>query len=305
MQTVDGFQTVTVSSEDGRIEAEFVPDANMLCCSLTHDGVQLLHAGAGVRAYAEQGKTMGIPLLHPWANRLAGFRYEVAGRVVTLPREDPRILLDPVGLPIHGVLPKLLRWEVGRAEAPGRLTADLTWDRPELLEVFPFAHQLSIEASAASGELAIATTLRPTGAEAVPASFGYHPYLVVPGSPRQDWEVTLGASRRLVLDQRMIPTGERAPADRGSFELGEAGLDDGFADLHAPALFEAQAAGASVALEMGSGYAFAQIYALPEHDFICFEPMTAPTNALVSGDGLRLVAPGGEHRAEFAVRVRH
>ena len=36
-------------------------------------------SGDGVGAYLREGKTMGIPLLHPWANRLNGFRYRVAG----------------------------------------------------------------------------------------------------------------------------------------------------------------------------------------------------------------------------------
>src|SRR6201996_5229585 len=71
MATVDGFETVGIVSAGGALEAHFVPDANMLCHSLIHRGVELLHAGRGVQAYAERGKTMGIPLLHPWANRLS------------------------------------------------------------------------------------------------------------------------------------------------------------------------------------------------------------------------------------------
>ena len=37
--------------------------------------------------------------------------------------------------------------------------------------------------------------------------------------------------------------------------------------------------------------------------FICFEPMTAPANALRSGMGLRVLAPGERYRARFGVRV--
>jgi aldose 1-epimerase len=52
--------------------------------------------------------TMGIPLLHPWANRLGGFRYRVAGKDVVLPRGENLIPLDGAGLPIHGVMPALI-----------------------------------------------------------------------------------------------------------------------------------------------------------------------------------------------------
>jgi galactose mutarotase-like enzyme len=299
----DGFDSVTVASFDGSTVAEFVPDANMMCCSLTHDGVEMLHAGSGVEAYAERGKTMGIPLLHPWANRLAGFRYRAAGRSVKLVRGDRRIPVDPAGLPIHGVIPGLLRWQAGPGPTAGKLTAVLRWTADELLEVFPFPHELHLEVTVAAGELVVATTLEPVGDDPVPVSFGYHPYLMVPGSPRGQWRVKLGAFRRLVLDERMIPTGERVPARRRSFRLGQTSLDDGFDALAVPAEFSASSAAAGVTVEVRTGYPFAQVYAPAGQDFICFEPMTAPANALCSGDGLQLVAPGEEYRAEFGIRV--
>jgi galactose mutarotase-like enzyme len=45
------------------------------------------------------------------------------------------------------------------------------------------------------------------------------------------------------------------------------------------------------------------VFAPPGGQFICFEPMTAPANALRSGAGLRLLAPGERHRASFTVSV--
>src|SRR5262249_52980604 len=102
MAEVDGFATAGIVSQGGALEAHFVPGANMLCHSLIHDGVQLLHAGRGVEAYAQRGKTMGIPLLHPWANRLSRPGYSVAGKAVTLPSPEGLYGLDPNGLPIHG-----------------------------------------------------------------------------------------------------------------------------------------------------------------------------------------------------------
>jgi aldose 1-epimerase len=301
--SVDGFESVTVSSPDGTTEAEFVPAAGMVCCSLIHQGVELLHTGAGVGAYAEHGKTMGVPLLHPWANRLAGFGYRAAGRTVTLKRGDSRLPVDPGGLPIHGVLPGLLHWKVKPGGASGRITAALDWSRSELLEVFPFPHQLVLEATVGTGELALATILRATGENPVPVSFAYHPYLTVPGGSRQTWRVRLGAFRRLLLDDQMIPTGEREPVQRRSFRLGEMSLDDGFDALTVPADFQARSSRSAIAVEFRSGYSFAQVYAPRGEDYICFEPMTAPTNALVSGDGLQVVAPGEEYRAEFAIRA--
>jgi aldose 1-epimerase len=293
-----------LDSPDGTTAAKFVPEANMLCCSLTHRGTEFLDPGHGIEAYAADGKTMGIPLLHPWANRLAAFEYTVAGRQVSLPRDGSVIPIDgATGLPIHGVLPSLLRWEV-ESVVEGALAARLRWDSPELLALFPFAHELTMDIQLGAGELTIATTLIATGAEAVPVSFGFHPYFRVSDAPRQEWRVSTTALARLALDEQMIPTGERTPVDRREFELDGESLDDGFEALAEPVEFEAAAGERAVRARFTEGFGFAQIYAPPEKQFICFEPMTAPTNALNSGDGLRMVPPGQRLRTIFTISVR-
>ena len=52
------------------------------------------------------------------------------------------------------------------------------------------------------------------------------------------------------------------------------------------------------------GYRFAQVWAPPDPQVVCYEPMTAPTNALATGDGLQILEPGEEHRAAFRDRGR-
>ena len=304
MAAVDGFATVGIASQGGALEAHFVPDANMLCHSLTHRGVELLHAGRGVQAYAERGKTMGIPLLHPWANRLSRAGYAVAGKEVTLPPPDGRYALDPNGLPIHGALPGLLHWQVIETGATDRVSARLDWSAPELIELFPFAHELRIDALAGDAGLELVTTLRATGADAVPVSFGYHPYLRPPGeAPRADWQVSLGASERLVLDGQMIPTGATVPLEPRRFAMDGLSWDDGLVGLASPPEFSVSAGAQTVTVTFDDGFAYAQVFAPEGQDFICFEPMTAPTNALEDGSALTLVAPGEEYRTAFSIAV--
>jgi aldose 1-epimerase len=301
--SANGFQTVSITSARGAVRAEFVPAANMLCRSLTHRNGELLDPGHGVAAYAERGKTMGIPLLHPWANRLAGPGYEAAGKRVQLPAPEGRYPLDPNGLPIHGALPGLLRWTVlAGGDGGDTVSAQLAWDSPELLALFPFVHELRLDARVSEDALEVATTLLATGEDAVPASFGYHPYLV-PGGERAEWQLTLGASRRLVLDERMIPTGDTEALSERSFRLADQSWDDGLADLATPPSFTVSSTARTLSMTFVEGYDFAQVFAPPGKEFICFEPMTAPTNALASGDGLTLVSPGGAHRAAFSVSM--
>jgi galactose mutarotase-like enzyme len=45
------------------------------------------------------------------------------------------------------------------------------------------------------------------------------------------------------------------------------------------------------------------VFAPAGRPFVCFEPMTAPTNALSSGRGLRWVMPGDQFTAVFSIAV--
>lgn len=301
MGSVEGFDSIALTSADGSTTAEFVPDANLVCCSLAHGEVELLDRRQGVRAYAEQGKTMGIPLLYPWANRLARFGYRAAGREVALSENDPRLPRDSAGLPIHGVIPGLLRWGVDGSRAPDALAARLDWRSDDLLELFPFVHEVRCEATVGRAELRVTTTVTAVGEDQVPVSFGYHPYTRVPGAARDEWQVTLAASARLVLDDRSIPTGERSPVDHDHFKLAGASLDDAFVAASEPAAFAAADADNRLTIEFLGGYGYAQVFAPAGHEFICLEPMTAPTNALNSGDGLTVLEPGESYAARFRI----
>ncbi|MGO9320776.1 MAG: aldose 1-epimerase [Solirubrobacteraceae bacterium] len=305
--TDGALETVHLHDEAAELEAAFVPRAGMLCCSLRHRGEELLAQNAGVAAYARHGKTMGIPLLYPWANRLAGFDYSVAGRSVRVPHDPSRVHLDANGLPIHGVIGGWVVWELARAPDPDArsLTASLSWSdsRPELFELFPFRHELSYGARLRDGRLEIELTVHACGADAVPLSFGFHPYLSPPGASRERWLIELPAMRALALDSKQIPTGPARELEAQRFELDAREFDDGFDTVIEPARFSVAGAGRQIELTFLDGYPCAQVFAPGSGQFICFEPMTAPANALRSGDGLRVLAPGERFVAGFSVAV--
>jgi aldose 1-epimerase len=310
---LEGFRTVTLGGRDGELQATFAPDAGMVCCSLRHRGDELLAQREGVRAYAERGKTMGIPLLYPWANRLAGFGYPTAHGDVRLSRGDRLLMRDEHGLPIHGVLPGALPWELDEGDSGGeRLRARLRWRLPPLLAIFPFEHELELSASVVGVMLVIEVRVRACAREAVPVSFGFHPYLSLGDCNRRGWEIELPVSRRLALDERMIPTGASEPFDRRRFALADGTWDDAFDGVTEPPVFTVSAGlpgarGAraqSIELELRRGFPYAQLYAPAGEDFVCFEPMTAPTDALRSGRNLPHVAAGELFSSAFAIVVR-
>ena len=291
-----------VRLQTGDLEAAFLPGRGMLGVSLRHRGDELLRRLEDLEGAAAKGSTAGIPLLHPFANRLAATRYRAAGREVTLDPASPLVHLDEHRLPIHGVPWARLAWEVVDA-APDRLVAGLEWNRPELLGVFPFPHRLELVATLRTDTLTLETTLFAGDGGPVPVSFGFHPYLGLPGLPREQWRIQLPAMRRLTLDAAGIPTGEEVPAGALDVPLAGLDLDGGFAVLDERPVFAIAGAGRRISVEFIAGFPYAQVFAPRGKAYVALEPMTAPTSALTSGRGLRLVEPGGRFGAEFRIRV--
>jgi aldose 1-epimerase len=303
--SVDGFDAVTLAA--GPLEATFVPQLGMVGASLRHAGEELLDRRGGLRAYRDTGAVMGVPLLHPWANRLARDELLLHGRRVRLPG-PPLMRRDEHGLPIHGLLGAHPGWSVHELDADGhaaRLVAgfDFAGDAA-LIAAFPFPHTVDLQASLGPRELRVVTTVRATGTIAVPVAFGFHPYLRIPAADRAEWEVRLPPRRQLELDALALPLGGGERRDATTLRLSGTGFDDGYDGIEDGAVFSVSAGGREIAVTHECGYPAAQVFSPPGAGFVCFEPMTAPANALCSGDGLRFVAPGDSFTAAFSISVR-
>jgi aldose 1-epimerase len=303
----DGIETLMLeSAAAGGVEARFAPGAGMVGCSLLHAGEELLGQRDGLRAYAERPSTMGIPLLYPWANRLAEFEFQVAGRSITLDPDSPRLELDPNGLPIHGLMSGIPGWHVEAHEADrdrALLRASFAFDDASgLTAAFPFPHEVKIAAELRESTLSIRTAVAPTGDGPLPVSFGFHPYLRVPDVPRAEWRISVPVREHLLVDGRGLPTGDREPARIGDGPLGERTFDDGYTSLQGEP-FTLAGGGREIRLTFVRGYPFAQLYAPEDDDVVAFEPMTAPTNALVSGSDLTVIEAGDSYEAAFELTV--
>jgi galactose mutarotase-like enzyme len=226
---------------------------------------------------------------------------------VRLPPGPPLVRCEEHGLPIHGLLSGAPHWRVrstGAEDGRARLSAALAFDaHDELLAAFPFPHELTLDATLDDGGLTIATTVAATGDVAVPIAFGFHPYLRLPGVDRRTWTLALPARRYLFADARGIPTGDDEDEPAATLRLGARRFDDGFHGIADGAQFAVAGGGRRIAVAFLRGYPAAQVFSPPGAPFVCFEPMTAPANALRSGQGLRHVAPGDSFTAVFRIAV--
>ena len=168
--THEGRPLVTLAA-DG-LEAAFATEAGMACTSLRHDGEELL--GDVRKLVPDRPWTHGIPLLHPWANRLGGFGYSYDGEVVTLAPGSHNLYLEENGLPLHGLRSAVAGWELVSDE-PARLVgaARVRGRRRSSRSITGIEAQARLENS----RLTITTTLIATGSPPGPGQLRLPPVL--------------------------------------------------------------------------------------------------------------------------------
>jgi aldose 1-epimerase len=295
-------ESVILRDPSSSLSATYVPAAGMICTSLADDGVEFLGQRRGLDAYVTNGKTMGIPILYPWANRLSASTYGVDGAVVSLTVGTGGVRADEHGAPIHGVLAAYPGWLV-TDRSDSALAAALDFGgRPQLLASFPFPHVLTQQITLADRTLTIETTVMPTTAAPVPLCFGYHPYFQIPGVPRDQWTLTTPGMRRLPVDQWGLPTGESEDWTGGTGPLKNVTYDDGFDNVPEGAVFRLDGGGRRIEVTFEKGYGAAQLFAPPSEDLVAIEPMAAPTDALRRGN-YRYAAAGKPETTRFAIRI--
>jgi aldose 1-epimerase len=293
---------VTLRDPSSSLAAQFVPDGGMIGTSLTDSGVELLGQRRGLDAYLEAGKTMGIPILYPWANRLGSNTYTAENVTVELTPGENGVRADPNGLPIHGTLAGYPGWRVV-AESGNELTAEVDFGAEQrLLASFPYPHLLTVSVRLAERALTVRTTVTATGDTAVPLCFGFHPYLQVPDAARREWIIETPPLRHLSLDEKGLPTGESSGQPAKKEPLGDNTFDDAYDQVADGAVFAVSGGGRRLEVHFEQGYSAAQIFAPPAEDVVCFEPMTAPTDALRRG-GYPSARPGDWGIAQFSIKV--
>ena len=250
-------------------------------------------------------------VLAPWPNRLSGGRYSFQGVEAQAPLDEPER-----GNAIHGLV-RWMPWRmVGRAQNRVSLACEL---RPS--PAYPFALRLTVEYRLGRDGLTVATEAENLGDADLPFGLGFHPYLTV-GTPTVDQvRLTVPADRRLITDDRGIPTGSVAVAGT-EFDftqgrlIGVTRLDTGFTALRRDADGRAR-----VELDHPDGAGGATLWADDRFRYfmaytgdtldpasrrtaLAVEPMTCPPDALRSGTDVTVLRPGSRWTASWGITPR-
>ena len=315
--TEDGIPIVVLSDRDARTEVRIVPTLGNRAYRMTVAGRDILWSPYKTLAeFKAQPTGLGVPFMAPWANRLEGDYYFANGRKYALRTEIQNFRRDGNGRPIHGLLYTAPEWEVVSLKADDRGAEVVSrlefWRHPGYMAQFPFAHDIEMTYRLSGGTLEVRTAVTNRSAEAMPIGVGFHPYFQLPGVPRESWRVTLPVRQRWLISKELLPTGAAEPWTKPVISRMEDGsLDDVFGGLHQDAAgktqFRVEGGDLSISVIFGRLYQVAVVYAPAGRPFICFEPMTAITNAFNlnqagSYPDLQTLGPGMKWSESFWVR---
>jgi len=277
-------------SADGRVTAE-ITQVGASLRAFTVDGVDL------VPRYPLDAATpagSGIVLV-PWPNRVRDGRWTQRGETRQLALTEPAM-----GNASHG----LLRFASYAVHAQSE--ASVTLSAPVVPQTgYPFHLRTSVTYVLTGMTLDVRHTVTNVGADAAPVALGTHPYLCIGDVATSELVITSPGATLFTLDERKIPLAEEpvdAAADlRTGRRVGDLTLDTAYGQLSrdADGLVRTSLTapdGRTLTLWQGEGFDYVQVFTTDRYPdqpiAIAVEPMTAPADALNSGQSLRWLEPG-------------
>lgn len=306
----DGYQVVRLTEVESACEVAIAPafGGNSFDFHVNGKRVFWVPANASLGDMIAKKTMCGNPLLSPWANRVEGLSYKVNGKQYALNPALGNLRLDGNQNPIHGLLTFTDRWRVvevasNHEEAMVRMSLDCS-KQPDWLAQFPFPHRIELTYKLRAGQLEVVTAIENLATEPMPLAIGFHPYFQVSDAVRDDWTVTIPAKELVVLSPTLIPTGEKKPNPFGpGTKLAGLALDHVFTGLQENATFRVKGKTQTIEVVYGKDYTIGVVYAPKGQSFICFEPMTAPTNALNTPGSYKSIAPGKTWRESYWIKT--
>lgn len=321
-QTTDhGVPIVRLTDAANGVDVSIIPSIGNRAYEMKVHGKNVLYfPQADAAEFQARPRLSGIPFLAPWADLLSESGFWANGKHYTFNMGLGNVRGE---MPSHGLLVTSPYWKVTEAAADARsahVTSKLEfWRYPDLVAQWPFAHEYEMTYRLADGTLEVLTTITNVSTEAMPIVAGYHPYLRIPDTSREDWLIRMPAKTHVIPGEHNIPTGEMRPLDvPNPLPVRGRTSDDGFTDFvrdtNGQAVFSIEFDGKAVDVLLGPKYTVATIW-FPElrpgqrQDFVCIEPLTtiiAGLNLAKEGkwSGLQTIPAGGNWTESFWIRTR-
>lgn len=296
----------TSNGSELELVAEFGGLANRLKLSTATHAMEVI-AGLDDRHAMETDQAYRNIALFPFANRLDGGRYYHLDQLYQLPVNEPE--RDNC---LHGFLHHL-RPKVETSLGGQSSEALLRYGYEGQMPGYPFPADIEMRFKLSDdGSLDVSMSVANRHSEIIPVGVGWHPYFKL-GSTIDDLQLRLPPVQEVLVDHRMLPTGELRSYEhfKALQSIENTVLDTCFAitpnhDKVASALLwsEREGCGIEVWQQVGDrGLNYIQVCTAPDRRSIAIEPVGCGLNAFNTGEGLVMLEPGELYTAHFGVRL--
>lgn len=251
-------------------------------------------------------------VLAPWPNRVRDGRWQLDGEVQQLAITEPER-----GNAIHGLL-RFADYAVRERSEDAVVLGAIIPPQPG----WPALVDTWVEYRVVPDGLVVRHSAVNRSRFPTPYAVGAHPFLRIGDAPVAGLRLTVRADTRFETDERLLPVAERAVDGtmfdlRGGVLVGDVAgrLDTAFGGLRhgadgEVARLQEPESGRWLALRQDADWRYLQVFtptAFPgaegrERPAIAIEPMTAPPDALRSGEGLVRLEPGIVWSGGWALR---
>jgi aldose 1-epimerase len=311
--TVDGVEIVRLSDAAHHIQVSICPSVGNIAYDMRVNSQPILRSPAGTLAeWKTKPEQLGIPFLAPWANRMDPDSFWADGRKYLLNPGAADLRRDANGIAIHGLLLFASDWQVVKLTADAQGAESVSrlefWRHPEWMAQFPFAQTIEMTHRLSAGVLEVRTSIHNESRDSLPLVIGFHPWYQIPGVPRDEWKLHLPVREHYTLSGKFVPTGEKKPADLPDpLPLAGRQVDDVFGGVDHAGEFWVEARGHRISVRFGPKFPIAVVYAPPDRNVVCFEPMTGITNGFNLAHAglypdLQGIPPGATWAESFWVR---
>lgn len=233
-------------------------------------------------------------ILAPWPNRVADAAFTFRGQ-----RNELAVTEPERGHAIHGFTVRRIFDIVEHAPDAAALRTVLGSEPG-----WPWPIELTVRYTLTESGLDASMTAVNLADEPATCALGVHTYLDAQGAPLDECTLHHTIVERQPVDERLIPAGDREPWPQSPIPMEGTVLDDaGYDPLNRPRIARLiDDSGTGVELEATANLPWTQLFTSPQRH-LAVEPMTAPPNALNTGEGLAVLDPGGALEVEWSVRA--
>lgn len=246
-------------------------------------------------------------VLFPFPNRLRGGLYHFGGQELAFAVNETAL-----NNALHGFLHRTPAEVINQTASGDISSVTLVYAVDGTEPGYPFQAEVRmVYQLSATGALQVEMQVENQDSQPIPVGLGWHPYYTL-GASIDDCSLQLPAVERVLVDERMLPTGERLVDERFNAPAGLAGveLDNCFVlgpeATEAAALFASEREGFGLQLWQQTGprgLNFMQVYTSPDRQSLAVEPMSCGIDAFNTGEGLVVIKPGQSYSGVFGVRV--